>query len=66
MQTVKKTAEYTILKRKDGRYAITKNSSRKSVNGDEKVAILQAEGLLVKPEPKPVEQAPAEAESPEE
>lgn len=66
MQTVKKTAEYTIAKRKDGRYAVTKDSDRKSVNGDEKVAILQAEGLLAKPQSKPAEQAPAEQESPEE
>lgn len=60
MKAVKKTAEYTIFKRKDDRYAVTSNTSRKPVNGDEKVAILQAEGLLVKPEPKPVEEAPAE------
>lgn len=60
MKTVKKTAEYTIFKRKDDRYAVTSNTTKKSVNGDDKVAILQAEGLLVKPEPKPVEEAPAE------
>lgn len=59
MKTVKKTAEYTIFKRKDDRYAV-KNADKKSVNGEEKVAILQAEGLLKKPEPKPVEEAPAE------
>lgn len=59
MKAVKKTAEYTIFKRKDDRYAVT-NTDKKSINGDEKVAILQAEGLLVKPEPKPAEEAPAE------
>lgn len=59
MKTVKKTAEYTILKRKDDRYAVV-NADKKPVNGDEKVAILQAEGLAAKPTPKPVEEAPAE------
>jgi len=29
------------------------NAKGQPVNGDDKVAILQAEGLLVKPEPKP-------------
>lgn len=62
MKTVKKTAEYTIFKRKDDRYAV-KNADKKPVNGEEKVAILQAEGLLKKPEPKPVEEAPAEETS---
>ena len=52
MSVVKKTAEYKIIKRRDNRYAV-KNAAGKPVNGDEKVAILQAEGLLVKPEPKP-------------
>jgi hypothetical protein len=60
MKTVKKTAEYTILKRKDNRYAVVKTGG-KLVNGNDKVAILQAEGLLVKPTPKPAAvEAPAE------
>lgn len=59
MNAVKKTAEYTIFKRRDDRYAVV-DANKKSINGDEKVAILQAEGLLAKPEPKPVEEAPAE------
>ena len=52
MSVVKKTAEYKIIKRRDGRYAV-KDAKGKPVNGDEKVTILQNEGLLVKPEPKP-------------
>lgn len=59
MEKVKKTAEYTIYKRTDGRYAV-KDKRKKPVNGDQKVEILQAEGYLKKPEPKPVEEAPAE------
>ena len=52
MTIVKKTAEYKIIKRRDNRYAV-ENAKGQPVNGDEKVAILQSEGLLVKPEPKP-------------
>lgn len=56
MKVEKKTAEYTILKRSDGRYAV-KSSKNKFVNGDDKVAILIAEGLRAAPTPKP--EAPA-------
>ena len=56
MKIEKKTAEYTILKRADGRFAV-KGAKNIFINGDEKVAILQAEGLLTKPEPK-AEEAP--------
>lgn len=62
MSVVKKTAEYKIIKRRDNRYAV-ENAFGQPVNGDEKVAILQQEGLLKKPEPKPepvAEEAPAE------
>lgn len=60
MKLEKKTAEYTILKRADGRFAV-KDNNNNFVNGEDKVAILQAEGLLKAPEPK-AEEAPAEAE----
>lgn len=60
MKTVKKTAEYTIFQRNDERYAIQR-PDRSWINGDEKVAILIAEDLRKKPEPKPAEpEAPAE------
>ena len=52
MTVVKKTAEYKILKRRDGRYAV-KNAKGQPVNGDDKVAILREEGLIKVPEPKP-------------
>ena len=61
MKVVKKTDEYTILQRRDKRYAI-KDAHKKSVNGDEKAKILLAEGLIKIPEPKtaPAKEAPAE------
>src|SRR5690606_38216712 len=63
MKLVKKTPEYSIFQRGDERYAV-KDAKRKAVNGDEKVGILTAEGLVkapaAKPKPAPVEEAPAE------
>jgi hypothetical protein len=64
MTVVKKTTQYKIIKRRDNRFAV-KNADGRPVNGEDKVAILQEEGLLAKPEPKPepvaeVEEAPAE------
>jgi hypothetical protein len=64
MKLVKKTSEYSIFQRGDQRYAVT-DANRKAVNGDEKVAILSAEGLVKAPAPKPVE-APVEEAAPEE
>jgi len=58
MKLVKKTDEYSIFQRGDERYAV-KDANRKPVNGEEKVRILSAEGLVKAPAPKPVE-APAE------
>ena len=71
MKLEKKTAEYKIYKRKDGRFAV-ENKKGKAVNGDEKVEILMAEGLVTKPEPKAepepeaVEEAAEEAAAAEE
>lgn len=45
MKLVKKTAEYSIYKRSDERYAV-KDANKQPVNGDEKVKILVAEGLI--------------------
>jgi hypothetical protein len=45
MKAVKKTSEYTISQRRDGRYAV-KGSNGKPVNGEEKVKILLAEELI--------------------
>lgn len=66
MKLVKKTAEYSVYERRDGRFAV-QNKQGKMVNGDDKVAILVAEKLRKEPEPKPVEAEPeAEAETTEE
>lgn len=65
MKLIKKTAEYSVLERRDGRYAVSSKNG-KMINGDDKVAILIAEKLVKAPEPK-VEEAPAEeAEATEE
>jgi hypothetical protein len=45
MQLVKKTAEYSIYKRGDERYAV-KDANKKAVNGEEKARILLAEDLI--------------------
>ena len=68
MKVVKKTSEYVISQRKDKRYAV-QDSYNKAVNGEEKVKILLAEGLIElktaapKPEEAVAEEAPAEESS---
>lgn len=67
MKVVKKTSEYTITQRRDGRYAVV-DSRKNPVNGEEKVKILVAEELLklsvAAPEPEPeVEEAAPEEEA---
>ena len=60
MKLVKKTADYTVYRRGDGRYAV-KDASRKPVNSDEKVRILIAEDLVKATLPaKPAVEEPAE------
>jgi hypothetical protein len=58
MKLVKKTADYSIYKRSDDRYAV-KDANKKPVNGDEKVKIMLAEDLIKVA-------APAEPEAPAE
>lgn len=60
MKFAKRTAEYVVLKRADGRYAV-KGADGKFINGDDKVNILIAEGLRTAPEPKAEAPAPEEA-----
>ena len=45
MTLIKKTAKYSIFQRGDNRYAV-RDAARQAVNGDEKVRILRAEGLI--------------------
>lgn len=50
--------EYTVVKKKSGRYAV-KNAKGAYINGDDKVTILVKEGLVKAVEPK--KEAEAEA-----
>jgi hypothetical protein len=64
MKLVKKTAEYSIYKRGDERYAV-KDASKKAVNGEEKARILLAEELIKVTLPvKPVVEEEAAVEAP--
>ena len=65
MKLVKKTAEYSIFKRGDDRYAV-QDANKNAVNAEEKVRILVEEGLITAtvpaaPEPE-AEEASAEEE----
>lgn len=64
METVKKTKEHTILKKRSGRYGV-RTAKGQWVNGDDKLAVLAAAGLATAPVKKKAEPAPeaaAEAE----
>lgn len=66
MKLVKKTAEYSVYERRDGRFAVTAKNG-KMINGDAKVEILVKEKLRKAPAPKPVEEeVPAEEVATEE
>ncbi len=58
MESVKKTKEYEIVKKRSGRYAV-RDAKRNWVRGDEKVKILLAEKLIKAPVPKNEEPEPA-------
>ena len=45
MEKVKATENYTIFKKKSGRYGV-KGSNKKWINGEEKAKILSTEGLI--------------------
>lgn len=64
MEVVKKTSEYTIYKKRSGRFGV-KNKQRKWVNGDEKVKVLLGESLIKVSAPKKKEE-PAEEAAPAE
>ena len=61
MKLVKKTSEYAIYTKRNGRHAVKAASG--FVNGDEKAKILAAEGLITLAEPKPAEEAAGEEEA---
>ena len=60
MELIKKTDDYTIYKKRSGRYAV-QNKDKKYLTEKEKVEILLAEKLIkLSPSKKPVEEAPVE------
>jgi hypothetical protein len=65
MKLLKKTSEYSIFARGDDRYAV-KGADKKPVNGDDKVRILLAEGLIKVTEPSAPAEPEPEAEAVEE
>ncbi|MCI5071468.1 hypothetical protein MRY82_00810 [bacterium] len=71
MEKVKKTKEYTVYKKRSGRFGV-KNKQNQWVNGEDKVNILLKEKLIKLVEPKkapepeaPAEEAKTEAAAPE-
>ena len=56
---------YKLNKRRDGRYEVISRANGKNINGDAKLEILVAEGLVKAPVKK-VEEAPAEEAAAEE
>jgi hypothetical protein len=60
METVKKTKEHTILKKRSGRYGV-RTAKGQWVNGDDKLAVLAAAGLATAPVKKKAEPAPEPA-----
>ena len=59
MKVIKSTPEYTILQRRDSRYAII-DTNKNAINGDDKVKILVAESLVTV-KVAPAKEAPAES-----
>ena len=63
MELIKKTDNYTIYKKKSGRYAV-KNKEKKYLSDKEKIEILLKEKLIkLSPRKKPEEAAPAAEEA---
>jgi hypothetical protein len=64
MKVTLRTKKHTVYKKKSGRFAV-KDAEKNWVNGDDKVAVLLAEGL-VKTAPPAVAEAPVEETTVEE
>jgi hypothetical protein len=64
MKVLKQTDDYTVYQNRSGRYAVV-GSDKKNINGEDKVKILVAEGIVKQavaaPEPEVVEEAVEEA-----
>lgn len=59
MENVKSTKEFKIFKKRNGRYAV-KTAKGQWMNGEDKVKVLSAEGLIKLSPPKKVEEPAAE------
>jgi hypothetical protein len=60
MEEVKQTGTHRIYKKRSGRHAVQDMKTKQWVNGDDKAAILRAEGLIQPPKAKaPEPEAPA-------
>ena len=59
MEVVKQTKEYSVIKKKSGRFGV-KNAKGKWINGEDKVKVLLAEGLIKVAVAKKVEEPVAE------
>lgn len=64
MEVLKETKEYTVYKKRSGRFAV-KAADGKMLNGAEKVKVLQKEGVVKVLKAKPKEEAPAAEEAAE-
>ena len=64
MKVLKQTDDYTVYQKRSGRYAVV-GSDKKNINGEDKVKILVAEGIVKQavaaPEPEVVEEVVEEA-----
>ena len=65
MKVLKQTDDYTVYQKRSGRYAVV-GSDKKNINGEDKVKILVAEGIVkqalpAEPEPEVVEEVVEEA-----
>lgn len=63
METVKKTSDYQVVKKRSGRFGVL-DRKKNWIKGEQKVAILEKEGLVTLP--KKAAPAPESAESEEE
>jgi hypothetical protein len=61
MEQLKKTDTHCIYKKRSGRHAVQDVKTKRWVNGDDKAAILLAEGLIKEPPQKAPEPAPEPA-----
>ncbi len=65
MKLIKKTKDYTIYQKRNGRYGV-QNMAKKWINGEDKVKILSSEKLIKLSAAAPKKEEPAEEVAAEE